>query len=151
MSSPPGPDWAPPGLNIPPPPGLFPPGQGKACSTAATSKPRGAESAAQTRLYPTLQRARSAKQSPQEPDTGTHQPSLGTVPARSRPCMAGELRSAPPARCPRSGTGPATSQTRLEAVTRAPMCLIFQFQSCEPFLPLPERWVNTAMAAQETT
>lgn len=158
------------------PPGPPPPGRprrfslrarGKASSSAAAPKPRGAGRAAQPRPHPGLRRVRSAKRGCRPPprpspppaaSTGTHRPSPGAVPARSRPCMAGAAALSRGGALPRGAAfGPATSQTRLEAVTQAPMCLIsFSFSPARFFffffcLPSPEWRVNTATAAEETT
>lgn len=59
-----------------------------------------------------------------------HPPTLPGGRGGSQPALHGGERSAPAARCPAERHAPATSQSRLEAVTGAPMCLIFQFQSC---------------------
>lgn len=60
----------------------------------------------------------------------THSATLPGGRGGSQPALHGGERSAPAARCPAERHAPATSQSRLEAVTGAPMCLIFQFQSC---------------------
>lgn len=149
---PPGPDRAPPGLSITPlallprvAPGAFPSGRGE---RRLPARPRRSPAEPAERHSPDPIPACGGSEAPSggvvppprpspppAASTGTHRPSPGAVPARSRPCMAGAAALSRGGALPRGAAfGPATSQTRLEAVTQAPMCLIsFSFSPASFF------------------
>lgn len=147
-----GPPWVPPGTEHPSltPPGLFPPGRGKVMLRRGhVGAPRGRERG----TAPTPSRPAGSPEpraAPPAPPAGTHQPSPGAVAARGRPCMAGEAQ---PRRrvAPRSGMLLPLLKVGSKLSPERPCALSFSFSPAEPFLPSPERWVNTARAAEETT
>lgn len=106
-------------------PGLFPPGTEKERLKLRTPRspdpiPSGGEP--------------EAPSSPPSPAPVPTSPPRGPCPLAAGPAWPSQSRRR---FAPRSSIGPATSQSRLGAVTAAPMCLILR-----AFPPAPERWVN---------
>lgn len=95
----------------------------------SSSEPRGASTPSRPAASPKPPAA------PPSPAPVPTSPPRGPCPLAAGPAWPAQSRRR---FAPRSSMGPATSQSRLGAVTAAPMCLILR-----AFPPAPERWVNT--------
>lgn len=131
VPSPAGTRLGPPGQSIPPSP--EPPWGFSLRARRKTQTPNPADPQA----HPVLRRARSPQQ-PHQPSPVPTSPARGPCPLAAGPAWRGSRAQSRRRVAPRSSIAPATSQTRLGAVTAAPMCLILR-----AFPPAPERWINT--------